>query len=205
VPSWSSGIVYLDIYVSYKQVLLITYTDGHWRQTYWHTSMADCYDINDYQLTLFCLHLVKTFYSCHVSMKLPSRSISWVKLLLVACTVISFSEWIIAFLLWNHILTSRPCLIPKNFGLFIVCQCSQSSAFGREVEWSGVVMYFWLPTVWLCYLNSPYICIDAYSSPCGTIGTIYMCVAYWVKNVCLCGTPIFTLSFSVKIWPESPS
>lgn len=53
-----AGFVHLDIYVSYKQVLLFTYTDGHWRQTYWHTSMADCYDINDYQLTLFCLHLV---------------------------------------------------------------------------------------------------------------------------------------------------
>jgi len=55
-----------------------TYTCGHWRQTYWHTSMADRYDIND----ISELSFVSTLFIL-LPCELPSRSISCVKLLLV--------------------------------------------------------------------------------------------------------------------------
>jgi len=146
VLCWSGGVVHVDILCVIQVgslVVGITYTCGHWRQTYWHTRMADRYDINDISQLSFVSILCELFTCLY---ELPSRSISWVKLLLVARSCCFPWANASSFLLWNHfvycqlsfVLTSRPCLIPKIIRLVYSCLCIfPSSAFSQRGWGSG--------------------------------------------------------------------
>jgi len=166
--------------------------------TYWHTSMADRYDINDISELSFVSTLFESF-ACHY--EFPSRSISWVKLYLSRLSFWSndpsYSETTLCV---NCLfpLTSRPCPILKFFRLIYSCVCvfHSSSAFSQR-GWGSGSWSVLMPTVWLWVLFSPYHCIKACSSLSGTRFfwsflpslfrhylmncTIYMCV---VSSIC---------------------
>lgn len=160
----------------------ITYTCEHW-QTYWHTSMADRYDINDISQLSFVSTLCElSFLPC----ELPSRSISWLNFYLCFCA--SFT-WRMGLLTLKplcmsvstvFLLTSRPCLIPNIFRLVYSCiSVFPSSALVREVKGREVDVSecqldgseFWSPRIWIlslaplfCDYRSLWACVSFQSS-----------------------------------------
>lgn len=130
----SGGVVHLDILCHTSRFSWIIAYICWALATYWHTSMADRYDINHISQRPFVSILFRT---CHC--ELPSRSISRVKLLLVVVVIVCrlweqlLRVWPLCtiglsllFLLWNHnfwwsFTLDRPTILSmltlKHFGL----------------------------------------------------------------------------------------
>jgi len=155
--------------------------------TYWHTSMADRYDINDIGQLSFVSILCWYLPWC----ELPSRSVSWVKLYLLRTVVVS-PEWMNTLLVlkplcivstvffpWqadqSFLLTSRPCPIPKIFSAHLILfLCISWQHVSQRGLGSGRLCFlnancmalssdlpvsvFWSPR--FCVLTSPFLLSD---------------------------------------------